>query len=65
MSVNPYVLRPSGELGFNIGDSYTERATRDSKERRLEESLNLFIENLVQRAYKAKARRIEHERDHR
>jgi hypothetical protein len=62
-SVNPYVLRPSGELGFNIGDSYTERATRDSKKRRLEDSLNLFIENLVQRAYTEKARRVERERE--
>jgi hypothetical protein len=41
---------PHGELGFNIGDFYTERATRDSKKRRLEDWLNLFIENLVQRA---------------
>jgi hypothetical protein len=63
IAVNPYVLVPSGELAFHIGDSYTQRSTADGKRRRLEDSLNLFVENLIQRAYSEKSRRAERERE--
>jgi hypothetical protein len=63
LTVNPYFLKPSGGLTFYVGDdSYTTKATADGKKRRLDESLNLLIENLVQRAFTEKARRAERER---
>ncbi|PYR93588.1 MAG: hypothetical protein DMF84_09305 [Acidobacteria bacterium] len=64
MTVNPYVLKPSGELAFRIGDEYSmTKATADGKKRRLEDSLNVFIENLIGRALNEKARRAERERE--
>jgi hypothetical protein len=59
VAVNPYLLMPSGELAFYVGDPYTTKSLADGKKRRLEESLNLFVENLVHRAFTEKARHAE------
>jgi hypothetical protein len=63
LSVNPYTLTPSGELSFQIGDSYTSRATSDGKKHRLDDSLNAFMEMLIRKAYQEKGRRVERERE--
>src|SRR5580765_2404374 len=33
MTVNPYVLKPSGELAFYAGDFYPSKSTADGKKR--------------------------------
>jgi hypothetical protein len=62
-TINPYILTANGELAFQIGDSYTSRATCDSKNQRLEDSLNAFMEVLIRKAYQEKGRRAERERE--
>ena len=50
-------LEPSGRLILRIGASYQNAGVSDSGSRRLEDSLNRFIVNLVRRADEAKRQR--------
>ena len=47
-------LEPSGRLILRIGASYQNAGVSDSGSRRVEDSLNRFVVNLVRRAYEAK-----------
>jgi hypothetical protein len=50
-------LEPSGRLILRIGASYQNAGVSDSGSRRVEDSLNRFVVNLVRRAYEAKRQR--------
>lgn len=59
-------LEPSGRLMLRIGSSYHNAGVSDSPSRRIEDSLNRFIVNLVRRALEAKrARALRAERQER
>lgn len=59
-------LEPSGRLMLRIGSSYHNAGVSDSSSRRIEDSLNRFVVNLVRRALEAKrARAIHAERQER
>ena len=53
-------LEPSGRLILRIGASYQNAGVSDSGSRRVEDSLNRFIVNLVRRADEAKRQRAAH-----
>lgn len=53
-------LEPSGRLILRIGASYQNAGASDSESRRLEDSLNRFVVNLVRRALEAKRERALH-----
>jgi hypothetical protein len=50
-------LEPSGRLMLRIGSSYQNAGVADSPSRRVEDSLNRFVTNLVRRALLAKHER--------
>jgi hypothetical protein len=50
-------LEPSGRLIVRIGASYHNAGVSDGESRRVEDSLNRFVVNLVRRAYEAKRQR--------
>ena len=53
-------LEPSGRLMLRIGSSYHNAGVSDSPSRRIEDSLNRFVVNLVRRALEAKRARALH-----
>jgi hypothetical protein len=53
-------LEPSGRLMLRIGSSYHNAGVSDSTTRRIEDSLNRFVVNLVRRAIQAKRERALH-----
>ena len=53
-------LEPSGRLMLRIGSSYHNAGVSDSTTRRIEDSLNRFVVNLVRRALEAKRERALH-----
>jgi hypothetical protein len=53
-------LEASGRLMLRIGSSYHNAGTSDSPSRRIEDSLNRFVVNLVRRALEAKRARALH-----
>jgi hypothetical protein len=53
-------LEPSGRLMLRIGSSYHNAGVSDSASRRIEDSLNRFVVNLVRRALEAKRERVLH-----
>lgn len=53
-------LEPSGRLMLRIGSSYHNAGVSDSASRRIEDSLNRFVVNLVRRALEAKRGRALH-----
>lgn len=53
-------LEPSGRLMLRIGSSYHNAGVSDSPSRRIEDSLNRFVVNLVRRALEAKRERALH-----
>jgi hypothetical protein len=53
-------LKPSGRLMLRIGSSYHNASVSDSTTRRIEDSLNRFVVNLVRRALEAKRERALH-----
>ncbi len=53
-------LEPSGRLMLRIGSSYHNAGVSDSASRRIEDSLNRFVVNLVRRALEAKRARALH-----
>lgn len=53
-------LQPSGRLMLRIGSSYQNAGVADSPSRRVEDSLNRFVANLVRRALLAKHERALH-----
>ena len=53
-------LEPSGRLMLRIGSSYHNAGVSDSASRRIEDSLNRFVVNLVRRALEAKRERALH-----
>jgi hypothetical protein len=53
-------LEPSGRLMLRIGSSYHNAGVSDSTSRRIEDSLNRFVVNLVRRALEAKRERALH-----
>lgn len=53
-------LEPSGRLILRIGASYQNAGVSDSGSRRVEDSLNRFVVNLVRRAHEAKRQRAVH-----
>lgn len=53
-------LEPSGRLMLRIGSSYQNAGVADSPSRRVEDSLNRFVANLVRRALLAKHERALH-----
>jgi hypothetical protein len=53
-------LEPSGRLMLRIGASYHNAGVADSASRRIEDSLNHFVLNLVRRALEAKHARVLH-----
>ena len=53
-------LEPSGRLMLRIGATYQNAGASDSESRRLEDSLNRFVVNLVRRAFEAKRQRALH-----
>jgi len=53
-------LEPSGRLMLRIGSSYQNAGVADSPSRRIEDSLNRFVVNLVRRALDAKRARALH-----
>ncbi len=53
-------LEPSGRLMLRIGSSYHNAGVSDSPSRRIEDSLNRFVVNLVRRALETKRARALH-----
>jgi hypothetical protein len=53
-------LEPSGRLMLRIGSSYHNAGVSDSATRRIEDSLNRFVVNLVRRALEVKRERALH-----